>query len=149
MIDQPTAEDALRALEPLLGEWRLTSSGPDGEPWPGEGIATFAWHESGAHLIARASINVPGAPSNLSVIGCDAANGTYYQLYTDSRGVCRVYGMSIADGEWKLWRDGQPFAQRFTGRLAPDGGRIDGRWERAPDGVAWEVDFHLTYTRVA
>jgi hypothetical protein len=149
MTDQPTAEDALRALEPLLGEWRLTVSGPDGEPWPGEGSATFDWHESGAHLVARASIDVPGAPSNLSVIGCDATNGTYYQLYTDSRGVCRVYEMSIADGEWKLWRDGEPFAQRFTGLLAADGSQIDGRWERVLDGDEWELDFHLTYTRVA
>ena len=28
----------------------------------------------------------------------DAANGTYFQLYTDDRGVCRIYEMSIGDG---------------------------------------------------
>ena len=39
-MDQPRAEDALRTLEPLVGEWTLTAAGPDGEPWPGEGRAT-------------------------------------------------------------------------------------------------------------
>jgi hypothetical protein len=50
MIDQPTAEDALKRLEPLLGKWALDASSPDGEPWPGEGRASFEWHESRAHL---------------------------------------------------------------------------------------------------
>ena len=42
IIDQPTAGDALRALEPLVGEWRVTAVGPDGLPWPGEARA-FEW----------------------------------------------------------------------------------------------------------
>jgi len=33
-MDQPTAEDALKRLEPLVGEWRLRASPPGGEPWP-------------------------------------------------------------------------------------------------------------------
>lgn len=28
MIDQPTAEDALKALEPLVGEWTLNAVSP-------------------------------------------------------------------------------------------------------------------------
>jgi len=28
---------------------------------------------------------MPDAPNGLCVYGCDAANGTYYQLYTDDR----------------------------------------------------------------
>jgi hypothetical protein len=42
--------------------------------------------------------------ADVSIIGCDAANGTYFQLYSDERGMCRVYEMSIGNGEWKLWR---------------------------------------------
>ena len=71
----------------------------------------------------------------VSIIGCDAANGTYYQLYSDDRGVCRVYEMSIGDSEWKLWREGEPFTQRFTGRFEDDGRTIAGRWELAEDGT--------------
>ena len=59
MIDQPTAEEALKKLEPLLGEWALEATSPDGEPWPGEARASFEWHESGAHLVARSTIDLP------------------------------------------------------------------------------------------
>jgi len=88
------------------------------------------------------------APDNVSIIGCDAANGTYFQLYSDERGVCRVYEMSIGDGEWRLWREGAPFSQRFTGRFEDDGDTIVGRWELAEDGTNYETDFDLIYRRV-
>jgi hypothetical protein len=148
-MDQPTAEDALKKLEPFVGEWRLVASRPGGEPWPGEGRATFEWHESRAHVIERSTVDMPKAPDGVSIIGCDAANGTYYQLYSDDRGVCRVYEMSIGEGEWKLWREGEPFPQRFTGRFAGDGRTIVGRWEMAEDGTNYTTDFDVTYTRVA
>jgi hypothetical protein len=147
MIDQPTADDALGKLEPLLGEWTLAASSPDGQPWPGEAKASFEWHASRAHLIARTTVDAPGAPNTISIIGCDAANGTYFQLYSDDRGVCRVYQMSIGDGEWKLWREGDPFPQRFTGTISEDGEKISGRWDKAADGVTYTTDFYLTYTR--
>src|SRR5215468_2373345 len=103
-MDQPTAEQALRALEPLIGRWALEAIPPSGEPWPGRARATCSWHDSGAHLILRSTIEMPAAPNSISIIGCDASHGTYYQLYSDDRGVCRVYEMSIGDGGWRLWR---------------------------------------------
>ncbi len=148
MIDQPLAEDALKRLAPLVGKWKLVAVGPDGEPWPGEAQATIEWHASGAHLVQTSSADQPAAPTTLSIIGCDAANGTYYQLYSDDRGVCRMYAMSIDDTEWKLWREGAPFSQRFTGRFEDSGRRIAGRWERSDDGVDYATDFDLTYVRV-
>ena len=147
-MDQPTAEAALKKLEPLVGEWRLEATPPGGEPWPGEGRATFEWHDSGAHLIERSTVDVPEAPDGVSIIGCDDANGTYYQLYSDDRGVCRVYEMTISDGEWKLWREGEPFPQRFTSRFEEGGRKIAGRWEKAEDGTHYTTDFDLTFTRV-
>jgi hypothetical protein len=56
--------------------------------------------------------------------------------------------MSIGDGEWRLWRTGEPFAQRFTGRFEDDGRTIAGRWEIAHDGTSYETDFDLIYTKV-
>jgi hypothetical protein len=32
-MDQPTAEEALRRLEPLVGEWTLEARPPDGRTW--------------------------------------------------------------------------------------------------------------------
>jgi hypothetical protein len=147
-MDQPTAETALRALEPLVGEWSLEARPPGREPWPGSGRAMFEWHDSGAHLIERSTVDLPEAPDGVSIMGCDAANGTYYQLYSDERGVCRVYEMSIDAHEWKLWRTGVPFAQRFTATISDDGQTIAGRWEKAEDGTSFTVDFDLTYRKV-
>jgi hypothetical protein len=55
--------------------------------------------------------------------------------------------MSIGGGEWMLWRQGEPFNQRFTARISEDGNTIDGRWE-IDEGEGWRTDFELVYTRV-
>ena len=81
------------------------------------------------------------------IIGCDGAKGTYFQLYSDERGVCRVYEMSIGNGEWKLWREGEPFSQRFLATFSDDGNTITGRWEIAEDGTNYTTDFDLIYRR--
>ena len=147
-MEQPTAEDALRKLEPLVGEWSLEARWPDGQPWPGGGTATFEWHPSQAHLVERVTADLPEAPDNLSIIGCDGAKGTYFQLYSDERGVCRVYEMSITDKEWMLWREGEPFSQRFIATISDDGNTMTGRWEIAEDFENYTTDFELTYRRV-
>ena len=147
-MKQPTAEEALRKLEPLVGEWRVTATPPSGEPWPGEARVTFEWHESGAHLVQRSTTDIPGVPDGLAIIGCDGANGTYVQLYSDDRGVCRIYEMSIDEREWKLWREGEPFAQRFIGRFEDGGRRIVGPYELAEDGVNFRTDFDVLYIRL-
>jgi hypothetical protein len=94
------------------------------------------------------TIDLPEAPDNISIIGCDAANETYFQLYSDERGVCRVYEMSIDDREWRLWREGEPFSQRFIGTISEDRNTITGRWEIAEDFVNYAPDFEVTYRRV-
>jgi hypothetical protein len=147
-MDQPTAEAALGALERLVGEWTVEARWASGEPWPGGGRATFEWHSSRAHVVERTTADLPEAPDSTSIIGCDAANGTYFQLYSDERGVCRVYEMAIDDREWTLWRQGEPFAQRFTATSSDDGNTMTGRWEIAEDSVNFRTDFELTYRRV-
>jgi hypothetical protein len=91
---------------------------------------------------------IPGqAVDSLSIMGCDAANGTYFQLYSDERGVCRVYEMSIGDGEWRLWRAGEPFSQRFIATISDDGKTIAGRWEMSENGADFTTDFDLIYRK--
>jgi hypothetical protein len=151
MIDQPTAEQALKEMEVLVGEWSQTATPPGGEPWPGEATAIFEWLEGSEDrlLVERTTVDMPEAPNGVCVMGCDAASGRYYQLYTDDRNVCRVYEMSIGGGEWRLWRDGEPFSQRFTATISEDGNTIEGRWEAAKDGSNWETDFDLVFRRVS
>ena len=148
-MDQPTAEAALQLLAPLVGEWGVEGTSRDGVPFPGEGRMSCSWLDSGAHLMVRTSINVPGAPAGISVIGCDAASGTYSELYSDDRGVCRIYGMRITPEVWERWREGEPFAQRFIGRFQDRGSTIVARWEKATDRTTFELDFALTYTKLS
>jgi hypothetical protein len=131
-----------------VGEWTVEAEGPDGQAWPGAGRASFQWHPSRAHLIQRTVINMPGAPDSISIIGCDAANGSYVQLYSDERGVCRIYSMRIDSREWILQREGEPFPQRFIGTISDDARTIAGRWEKAENGAEFTVDFYLTYRKV-
>jgi hypothetical protein len=152
-MDQPTAESMLRELDCLVGEWTMTAAPPGGPPWPGGARVRFEWLDGRAFLVERWSLNgaeVPaGTPtSGTAIIGCDAAKGTYVQLYADDRGVCRVYEMGLRDGEWTLRRAGASFEQHFTGTFSAEGTTITGRWELAPDGEDWTTDFDVTYTRV-
>jgi hypothetical protein len=72
----------------------------------------------------------------------------FRQYYFDSRGVRRIYEMTLDDGVWTLWRDSpDPFPQRFTGTFEDDGQTMSGRWEKAPDGTNWEIDFDLIYRK--
>ena len=147
-MDQPTAETMLKQLDRFAGEWTMEATPPGGPPWPGEARVRFEWLDGVAFLVERWTVNLPEAPNGAAITGCDAANGTYFPLSSDDRGVCRVYEMGLSAGEWTLRREGQPFSQRFTGTFSDDGATIAGRWELARDGEEWTTDFDLTYTRV-
>jgi hypothetical protein len=146
-MDQPTAEVALQELEVLIGQWTMEATPPGGEPWPGEARMSFEWHESGAHVVQRWTVEMPEAPNGTAVIGCDGANGTYFQLYSDERGVCRVYEMTIGEGRWEMSREGEPFAQRFEATFE-DEDTIVGRWEIAEGDGTFRTDFDVMYRRV-
>jgi hypothetical protein len=148
--------EGLRALEPLVGEWRLKAS-IGGQPI-GSGRVSFRWIEDGAFLLQRADREPPppGAPSEwvegspepvVTVIGLDESTGQFTMLYADARGVSRVYRMSLSGGEWSIWRNAPGFSQRFAGLFAEDLSTIVGRWEWSEDGVSWQTDFDLTYIR--
>jgi hypothetical protein len=147
-MSESTHTAARERLEAFVGEWSIEAGPPGGPPWPGEGRVTFEWLDGAPLLIERSHVDLPEAPDGVAVIGCDGMSDTYSQLYTDDRDVQRIYRMSLKDGVWKLWRDGKPFSQRFTGTFSEDGKTIAGRWEKAEDGRTWETDFDLTYTKV-
>lgn len=139
---------ARERLEAFVGAWAMEAGPPEGPPWPGEARVTFEWMEGVPLLIERWHVDMPEAPDGTAIIGCDGKSGRYHQLYTDDRDVQRIYEMSLADGVWKLWREGDPFSQRFTGTFSEDGRTIEGRWEIAEDGETWRTDFEVTYTKL-
>jgi hypothetical protein len=141
-------DPALDRLDALVGEWTMTAGPPGGEPWPGEAHVSCEWLEGRTFLIERWTIEMPEAPDGIAIIGIGEGEGTFQQHYFDSRGVHRVYEMTLDDGVWKMWRDSpDPFPQRFTGTFSEDGSTITGRWEKALDRSNWEIDFDGTYRR--
>jgi hypothetical protein len=138
----------LERLRVLVGAWRVEGAHP---LLPGvtlTGRVDFEWLDEGAFLRQRSTIEHPDIPDGVYVIGCDDVTETCSALYHDTRGVARIYALSISDGVWRMWRDAPGFAQRFTGVIAADGNSIDGRGELCRDGAQWDADLTLTYTRM-
>ena len=142
---------ALDQLAALLGEWNMEITSMSFNEDPSavvRGHSAFAWLEGGAFLIQHSEISASDFPRSVAVMGPDEEAGTYRMLYSDSRGVSRIYRMTFSGGIWTLWRDFPGFSQRFHGTFSEDGKVITARWERSSDGSNWEHDFALTYTKV-
>ena len=156
-ISQRTANPALSRLDVLVGEWEMEVS-VEGQPMA-RGKTAFEWLEGGAFLVQHVDAQPaqPGAPTEweenspqdiTTIIGLDDSTERFCMLYADSRGVYRVYQMSVGDGAWKVWRDAPGFSQRFTGTFSDDGNTITAQWEYSSDGSKWEHDFDMTYKKV-
>ncbi len=75
---------------------------------------TSEWLAGRFFLVQRFTVENPAAPSGLAIIGADAERETFVQHHYDSRGVARVYQMSLDSGVWKLSREAPSFWQRCT-----------------------------------
>ena len=122
-------------------------------PEPTAGWLSFAWELDGQFLLERSGAEHPDAPSGLCVISvAEEGDGhEYVQHYFDSRGVVRVYRMTLRDGVWQLVRDRPDFTplafhQRYTGRFGDDGaddrravGGVERRRRDVGDGLRAHV----------
>jgi hypothetical protein len=154
--------DALARLDVFVGEWVIEARFPGDEPAPPgateagpPGRSRFEWDLDRQYLLQRTEVPVPEAPDSLTIISADLETGAYTQHYYDSRGVTRLYAMTLDDRVWTLTRESPDFspldfAQRFTGTFSADGTTISGAWEKRLDGnrdCRWQHDFALTYRR--
>jgi hypothetical protein len=146
-----TPAPTVRELAPLVGTWRLVLWGgsflPDPEGRVDAGMVRFEWIEDGAVLAMRQTTDEGALPAARMLIGRDQDEKCYTVLYSDARGVGRVYMMSFGSGQWRLWRDNPSFSQRFEATLSDDESRLTGHWEKSVDGGSWEHDFNVQYTR--
>ncbi len=152
--------DALARLDVFVGEWVMEARFAGGQPATSsaaeDGVTArsrFEWALDRQFLLQRTEIPIPEAPDSLAIVSADLETGAYTQHYYDSRGVVRLYAMSLADGVWTLTRESPDFTplnfrQRFTGTFSEDGNTISGAWETCPGGGEWAHDFALTYHRV-
>jgi hypothetical protein len=144
----PGPNPALERLNALVGEWTIEGTVPSDPPFVVRGRVAFEWLTGRSFLVERWDVAHPDFPDGIAIIGSHASAEALRQHYFDSRGVFRVYEMSLRDNVWQLWRDSPGFSQRFTGTFSDDGRRITGRWEKSSDGSNWEHDFDLTYVKV-
>jgi hypothetical protein len=153
--------DALARLDVFVGEWVLEACFPGGQAArsgaTGEGPqvrSRFEWALDRQFLLQRTEVPIPAAPDSLTIVSVDPETGAYKQHYYDSRGVVRLYSMSLFDGVWTLTRESPDFTpldfrQRFTGTFSDGGNVISGAWEKAAHGSGWEHDFGLIYRRAS
>ncbi|MFE0105960.1 hypothetical protein [Streptomyces sp. NPDC059009] len=153
---QPTNHPALRALDPLVGRWRMYAV-PGGGPRVGPVLAEWAWTDDGGFLVQRADL----APDvempqewrdhhpfpTVTITGYDETEERFTMLHADARGVSRVYGLGFAEGELRIWRAAPGFHQRFAARFDAGGDTLTGAWELSKDGVTWAEDFGVVYER--
>ncbi|HKO32922.1 MAG TPA: hypothetical protein VJY85_04175 [Candidatus Limnocylindria bacterium] len=136
--------DSLLRLDALVGEWDTEAPAMDAR-----GRTTFEWLDGGGFLIERSVVQRPEFPNSISIIGPTGREGALQQHYFDSRGVARVYEMSLEGGTWTLYRAGPDWPQRYMGRLSEDANTITGAWERGDQpGAALRHDFDLNFTRL-
>jgi len=143
----PQATRALKRFDVLIGEWTMLGTHPQ-LPSAVHGHSSFEWLREGALLAWHFDWERgQGIPSAFSVIGQDDAVEACSMLYTDERGVARIYQMSLAGGVWKMWREVPEFSQRMTGTFSDDGNTITWHGELSKDGSTWEPDLRVMYTR--
>jgi hypothetical protein len=142
----------LATLEPLVGNWQMVATFESMPPTEDDAPCSFEWMPGGKFLIQRWSAPDP-APSGIAIIGADPERkGAFLQHFFDSRGVARVYKLTLQDGVLELWRDAPDFspldfAQRYKGTFSEDGRTILGVWEIRHPGGDWERDLGLDYHR--
>ena len=142
----PQSTHSLKQFDVLVGDWDMVGTHPFIEG-PVNGHSTFEWLVDGALLLQHFNWEPDSPPNAVSVIGHDDTQEDCSMLYSDVRGVSRIYQMSLTDGIWKMWRDAPGFSQRMTGQISDDRNTIVVHGELSRDDSKWEQDLNITYTR--
>jgi hypothetical protein len=142
-------------LQRLIGTWDFEASS-EGQ-FLGRGRASFEWIEGGAFVLEHADDEpspdaspdwVTHSPMPVTaILGFDDTTGEMAMLYSDARGVFRIYRMSFTDEAWTVWRDAPSFNQRFVGRFGDGDTTMTGQWETSEDGSTWKPDFDMQYRK--
>lgn len=152
--NQRNSDELLATLKVLTGEWSVDAQFPDAAPSGPNGSTVFEWTLDGKFVTQRGTFDRPDAPDVFALIGLNATEDGFTQHYFDSRGVLRVYDMTLDENVWRLRREAPDFtplefAQRFTGFISDDGLAVDGAWEIRRDNSTWNHDFVVRYRKVS
>jgi hypothetical protein len=131
------------ALDFWLGQWDCAWDG-------GSGTNAITRELEGAIVVERFEALAPDRWSGMSVSAFDPATERWRQTWVDSNGSYWHFIGTLVDGDL-AFATPEPvdadaaFKRMVFSAVTPDG--FDWRWERSPDGVAWEVRWAITYRR--
>lgn len=146
-----------KQLEKFIGTWEMDAI--SGGVTVAKARVEFEWLEGEQFMIERTTafpplpatpqIWIDNNPNPITVIiGLDDNSGHFTFMYSDVRGVRRIYQMTLSDKVWKVWgQAGEGFYQRFEGKFSDDGNKITVRIEQSKDNKNWELDFDTIYKR--
>jgi hypothetical protein len=147
-LQQPAQNPQLESLNALVGEWTIEATHPMYPSTVVPGRTSFEWLEGEQFLIQRSRTDHSDFPDSISVIGAPDEVEELSMHYFDSRGVYRVYDMSLSEDVWKISRDAPGFSQRLTATFSDDGNTISGTWQLSRDDSTWDDDLQITFRRV-
>jgi hypothetical protein len=94
-------------------------------------------------------IEEPEIPDGVAILGTDDATpDAGAMLYFDVRNVAREYRWTMSGNVWAWSRNAPGFSQRMLLTIAEDGQSVEAKGEMSQDGLTWEPDLQLTYSRV-
>jgi hypothetical protein len=137
------------ALSTVVGEWTTEATHPMLPSTVVHGQSTFEWLEGERFLIARARSDHPDFPDSISIIG---DTGGLRMHYFDSRGVARIYELTVDGSVWRFLRTAPDFSplnfkQRLTWTFSDDCMTIHGTSQICEDDKTWQDDLQITYRR--
>jgi hypothetical protein len=141
----------------LVGRWTTEATH---RAMPGtviSGSSRFEWLEGERFLIFRSHYDHADIPDAISIIG--DTDGLHMH-YFDSRGVRRLFELTVTDDGWafamgRLSPAGAfasldaPFAQRVTHTFEDADQQMLGKAQLSYDDVNWDDDLEITYRRTS
>ena len=139
----------------LVGDWTTEATHPQ---MPGvviTGSSTFEWLDGEQFVIFRSHYEHPDIPDGVSILG---DTDGFHMHYFDSRGVYRLYELTILDDGWAIAMGRQsptgsfaspdaPFSQRLTYCFENGDQRMSGKGQLSHDDVNWDDDLEIVCRR--
>jgi hypothetical protein len=141
----------------LVGDWATEATHPQ---MPGiviAGSSTFDWLDGERFVIFRSHYEHPDFPDAIAIIG---DTDGFHMHYFDSRGVYRLFELTIVDDGWAIEMGRQspagsfasrdaPFSQRMTYGFEDEDQSMSGKGQLSYDDVNWDDDLEIMYRRTS
>ena len=131
-----TPSPALRSLDRLIGTWKVSGPGLDGQ-------VTFEWMEGGFFLMQHVQLNQGDQKTQgIEIIGYDQESNSLKSHYFGSDGSILEYTWNVSDDTLTIWFGTSDSPAFYRGRFSADGNTNSGAWEWPGGG------YESTMTRV-